>query len=341
VTQIVLAPTPDDAGLEPSRRSPVSWVWRQIKGNPGAATGGIVFLVFLLLSLPARLVAPYDPRASFAPNYRPPSTAHWLGLDDGGHDMVSLLVYGTRTSIFVGFGASIIAIVIGVVLGLASGYFGGWMDNAISAVTDFFLVIPEVPLMMVLATIPMPFLPGQSLTKMILVIGGLLWTWTVRVIRSQVMSVKERVYVRRAKALGGTDWRIVTRHVLPQVAPLIIVNFVLTVAVAVFDESALSFLGLGDPLAISLGRILDNANQGGAATLGAWWALIPAGAVIAILILSLTLMGQAVEDALNPRLKVSYLSRKHFLLLPNIRTGKGRPDPTPEAEDADLIGDAA
>jgi len=336
VSQIVLAPTPVDAAAEKSRRAPLSWVWRQIKGNPGAATGGIVFLIFLLLSLPARLVAPYDPHATFATGYRPPSPAHWLGLDDGGHDMVSLLIYGTRTSIFVGFGASIIAIVIGVGLGLAAGYWGRATDAGISSITDFFLVIPEVPLMMVIAAVW-----GQGLGKMILIIGGLLWTWTVRVIRAQVMSVKERVYVRRAKALGATDWRIVTRHVLPQVAPLIIVNFVLTVAVAVFDESALSFLGLGDPRAISLGRILENADQGGAATLGAWWALVPAGAVIAILILSLTLMGQAVEDALNPRLKVSYLSRKHFLLLPNRRTGSGQPDPTPDAGRGEILGDAA
>jgi peptide/nickel transport system permease protein len=336
VSQIVLAPTPDDAALEQSRRSPLRWVWRQLKGNPGAATGGIVFLVLLLLSLPAKFVAPYDPHATFAPTYRPPSPAHWLGLDDGGHDMVSLLIYGTRTSIFVGFAASIIAIVIGVSLGVAAGYWGRGPDAAISSITDFFLVIPEVPLMMVIAAVW-----GQGLNKMILIIGGLLWTWTVRVIRSQVMSVKERVYVRRAKALGATDWRIITRHVLPQVAPLIIVNFVLTVAVAVFDESALSFLGLGDPRAISLGRLLENADQGGAATLGAWWALIPAGAVIAILILSLTLMGQAVEDALNPRLKVSYLSRKHFLMLPNRRTGAGRPDPTPGVSQDEVLGEVA
>jgi len=262
VSQIVLAPTPEDAAAEKSRRAPLSWVWRQLKSNPGAATGGIVFLVFLLVSLPARLVAPYDPHATFATGYRPPSPAHWLGLDDGGHDMVSLLIYGTRTSIFVGFGASIIAIVIGVGLGLAAGYWGRATDAGISSITDFFLVIPEVPLMMVIAAVW-----GQGLGKMILIIGGLLWTWTVRVIRSQVMSVKERVYVRRAKALGATDWRIVTRHVLPQVAPLIIVNFVLTVAVAVFAESQGHLAG-ADPGERRPGRCCDARCVVGA---GAGW----------------------------------------------------------------------
>jgi peptide/nickel transport system permease protein len=330
VTQIVLAPTPEDAAAERSREHPLRWVWRQLRSNPGATAGGIVFLVLLVMGFASPWLAPYRPDESFSTGYEPPSSAHWLGLNDVGNDLLSQVMFGTRTSLLVGFGAAFLAIAIGVVLGLASGYWGGRTDGAISSVTDFFLVIPEVPLMMVIAAVW-----GQGLWKMTLIIGILLWTWTVRVIRAQVMSVKERVYVRRAKALGGSDWRVITRHVLPQVTPLIIVNFVLTVAVAIFDESALSFLGLGDPRIISLGRILDDANQGGAATLGAWWALIPAGAVIAILILSLTLMGQAVEDALNPRLKVSYLSRKHFLLLPNRRTNAPDPTPTPRAASSD------
>jgi peptide/nickel transport system permease protein len=322
MTQMVLAPTPEDAAQETSKQSPVRWALQQARSNPGAVVGAVVFTALMVLAFASPWLAPYNPDESFSSGYQAPSTAHWLGLDDGGNDILSQLMFGTRTSLLVGFGASFLAIAIGVVLGLAAGYWGRRTDAGISSVTDFFLVIPEVPLMMVIAAVW-----GQGLWKMTLIIGILLWTWTVRVIRAQVMSVKERVYVRRSRALGGTDWWIITRHVLPQVAPLIIVNFVLTVAVAIFDESALSFLGLGDPRVISLGRILDNANQGGAATLGAWWALIPAGAVIAILILSLTLMGQAVEDALNPRLKVSYLSRKHFLLIPNRRSNV--PDPTP------------
>jgi peptide/nickel transport system permease protein len=334
VTQIVLAPTPEDAAAERSKEHPVRWVWRQLRANAGAALGGVVFVALVVIGFASPWLAPYGPDEAFSTGYEPPSPEHWLGLNDVGNDLLSQIMYGTRSSLLVGFGAAFLAIAVGTVLGLAAGYWGGRTDGAISSVTDFFLVIPEVPLMMVIAAVW-----GQGLWKMTLIIGILLWTWTVRVIRAQVMSVKERVYVRRAKALGGSDWRVITRHVLPQVAPLIIVNFVLTVAVAIFDESALSFLGLGDPRVMSLGRILDEANQGGAATLGAWWAFIPAGAVIAILILSLTLMGQAVEDALNPRLRVSYLSRKHFLLLPNRRTNA--PDPMPTAGRAVSGGEVA
>lgn len=327
MTQVVLTPTTEDAALETSKQSPVHWVFRQIRDNPGAAVGGAIFIALTVMAFAAPWLAPYNPNQAFSTGYEAPSTAHWLGLDDGGNDIFSQLMFGTRTSLIVGFGSAFIAIVIGAVLGLAAGYWGRRTDAVISSVTDFFLVIPEVPLMMVIAAVW-----GQGLWKMTLIIGILLWSWTVRVIRAQVLSVKERVYVRRSKALGATDWRVITRHVLPQVAPLIIVNFVLTVAVGIFDESALSFLGLGDPTVISLGRILENANQGGAASLGAWWALVPAGAMIAILILTLTMMGQVVEDALNPRLKVSYLSRRHFLLLPNRRTNI--PDPSEPAAEA-------
>jgi peptide/nickel transport system permease protein len=343
VTQMVLAPTPEDAAAEEGKRRPIRWVWQQIKQRPSAVVGAVVFVVIVLMAIFAPWLAQHSATQQFSTQYEPPSASHPLGLDDGGYDLWAQLLYGTRTSLIVGFAASILAMTIGTVLGLAAGYYGKGTDASISSVTDFFLVIPEVPLMMVLATLALPVIGEKSTAKTIFIIGILLWTWTVRVIRSQVMSVKERVYVRRAKALGGTDWRIITRHVMPQVAPLIIVNFVLTVAVAVFDESALAFLGLGDPTVISLGRVLQNANDGGAASLGAWYALLPAGLMIVLIILSLTLMGSAVEDALNPRLKVSHLARKHFLLLPNKYTGApqpGRPTPPPGGQQ-DIVQDAA
>jgi peptide/nickel transport system permease protein len=343
VTQMVLAPTPEDAAAEVGKRRPLKWVWDQVRSRPSAVVGAIVFVLIVFGAVFAPLLAQHSPYQQFGTGYASPTLSHPLGLDDGGYDLWAQVLYGTRTSLIVGFAASILAMVIGTVLGLAAGYYGRGTDASISSVTDFFLVIPEVPLMMVLATLALPVIGQKSTGKTIFIIGILLWTWTVRVIRSQVMSVKERVYVRRAKALGGTNWRIITRHVMPQVAPLIIVNFVLTVAVAVFDESALAFLGLGDPTVISLGRILDNANQGGAASLGAWWALLPAGFMIVLIILSLTLMGSAVEDALNPRLKVSYLARRHFLLLPNKGTGSdrpGRPTPPPRGNQ-DVVGEAA
>ena len=139
-------------------------------------------------------------------------------------------------------------------------------------ITDYFLVIPDVPLMIVVAAIW-----GPSLFHIVIVIGILLWTSTARVIRAQVKSVRERVYVKRARSLGAGHPRIVVRHVLPQVAPLLIANTVLTIAVAIFDETALAFLGLGDPSRISLGKVIENAFQRAAISSGAWWAIVPPG----------------------------------------------------------------
>src|SRR5205085_10020512 len=150
----------------------------------------------------------------------------------------------------------------------------------------------------------------------VMVIGLLLWTSTARVIRAQVKSVRERVYVQRARSIGAGHVRIIFRHVLPQIAPLLVANTVLTVAVAVFDETALSFLGLGDPGRISLGKVIENAFQRAAISSGAWWAIVPPGALVALVILGCSLVGQALEDALNPRLRVAHLGARTFRLRP-------------------------
>jgi peptide/nickel transport system permease protein len=183
-------------------------------------------------------------------------------------------------------------------------------------ITDYFLVIPDVPLMIIVAAIW-----GPSLFHIVIVIGILLWTSTARVIRAQVKSVRERVYVKRARALGAGHSRVILRHVLPQVAPLLIANTVLTIAVAIFDETALAFLGLGDPSRISLGKVIENAFQRAAISTGAWWAIVPPGALVAVIILGCSLLGGAIEDALNPRLRVAHLSARSFKLRPLVGRG--------------------
>jgi peptide/nickel transport system permease protein len=199
--------------------------------------------------------------------------------------------------------------VIGGGVGVVAGYYGGSTDTTLMRVTDYFLVIPDIPLMMVLAA-----LFGSSLFNIVFVIGIILWTGTARVIRSQVKSVKERVYVKRARSLGAGNWRLIVRHILPQVAPLLVANTVLTVAVAIFDETALSFLGLGDPNSVTWGSIIEHAFGRSAISAGAWWALVPAGICVAILTIGCYLLGQAIEDSLNPRLKVAHLTTRGFKL---------------------------
>jgi peptide/nickel transport system permease protein len=284
-------------------------VWQTIKQRPSAAIGALMLLVIIICAVLAPVIAPYDPNTQVGPVFGHPSWSHPLGLDDGGIDMVTLLMWGCRISLVVGFAATFVSMVIGGTVGVTAGYFGGRTDNVLMRITDYFLVIPDVPLMIIVAAIW-----GPSLFHIVIVIGILLWTSTARVIRAQVKSVRERVYVKRSRALGAGHTRIVFRHVLPQVAPLLIANTVLTIAVAIFDETALAFLGLGDPSRVSLGKVIENAFQRAAISTGAWWAIVPPGALVALIILSCSLLGGALEDALNPRLRVAHLSARTFKL---------------------------
>ncbi|MFL5920136.1 MAG: ABC transporter permease, partial [Gaiellaceae bacterium] len=190
-------------------------VWQTIRKRPSALFGAIVLLGVVLAALLAPVLAPYDVHDQVGPVFGHPSWKHPLGLDDGGIDMVSLLMWGARISLVVGFAATFVSMVIGGTIGVVAGYFGGKVDTILMRITDYFLVIPDVPLMIVVAAIW-----GPSLFHIVIVIGILLWTGTARVIRAQVKSVRERVYVKRARALGAGHTRIVMRHVLPQVAPL-------------------------------------------------------------------------------------------------------------------------
>jgi peptide/nickel transport system permease protein len=297
----------------PARRRAL---WQIIRHRPGAVIGLTALVTIVLVALLAPLIAPYGLHDEVGPVFGHPSWSHPLGLDDGGIDMVTLLMWGARISLVVGFAATLVSMLVGGAVGVLAGYFGRWVDVVLMRITDYFIAIPDVPLMIVVAAIW-----GPSLFHIVMVIGLLLWTSTARVIRAQVKSVRERVYVQRARSIGAGHLRIIFRHVLPQIAPLLIANTVLTIAVAIFDETALSFLGLGDPSRISLGKVIQNAFQRTAVSSGAWWAIVPPGALVAILILSCSLIGQALEDALNPRLRVAHLGARRFRLRPLVGRG--------------------
>ncbi len=303
--QIVDAPVPEE---ETKRRGIVREV---LLGQRVAVIGLAILIFFTLVAIFAPWLEPYSTTQQVGPVYAPPSSQHWLGLDDGGIDMLSEVIAGARVSMLVGFSAAAVAMVIGGGVGLLSGYFGNKTDIVLMRITDYFLVIPDVPLMIVAAAVF-----GRSLLNIILIIGLIYWTSTARLIRAQVKSVRERVYVKRARALGGGHSRLVWKHITPQVAPLLVANTVLTIAIAIFAETYISFLGLGDPSQISWGRLIQNSLTGGAVFHKAWWAIIPPGLCVTIVILAATMMGQAMEDALNPRLRVGHLSVRRFRLRP-------------------------
>ena len=286
-----------------------------LRDRKAAVIGLAIIVFFVVLAIVAPYISPYSASAQSCAVYAHPSIHHWLGCDDGGFDMLSELMQGGRISLVVGFAATLVAMIIGGGVGILSGYFGGWVDVSLMRVTDYLLVIPDFVFAMVIAD-----LWGASLFHIIIVIGILEWTTTARVIRAQVMSLKERIYVKRAKAIGAGHARIIAKHILPQVGPLLIANTVLTVAIAIYLETALAFLGLEDPTVTTWGTILEHAFDRTAISSGAWWAVVPDGIVIALLIVGCFLFGQAIEDALNPRLKVAHLSLRRW----KIRTLAGR-----------------
>src|ERR687895_537563 len=298
------------------------WRWRSFLRHRIGVVGAAMLLVALLMAVFAPLIAPYDPyeavRVTIFDIFQPPSPAHLLGTDDRGKDVFSALVYGSRVSLTVGFSSAGIAILIGSLIGLVAGYARGWIGSLLMRVTDFFLVIPDLALMIVLVAII-----GPSLGTIILVIGILGWTGTARLVRAQTLSVRERKYVLRAKAVGASDFHILRRHILPAVLPLMLANMVLVISIAILDESSLAFLGLGDPTVISWGQMLNFAFERGAVSAGAWWALLAPGFAIVWVVLGTTLLGTALEDAVNPRLK------RHHLEAPGTDVAPDRPTSIP------------
>lgn len=280
---------------------------RRLLRNRLGVVGSAMLCVALGVALFASWLAPYDPaapvRITIDSIYAAPSAAHPLGTDDAGRDVLSNFIYGARVSLTVGFFASFISIFIGGVIGLAAGYFGGRLEGALMRFTDIMLVIPDLPLAVVIVALTKP-----SLANIILVIGLLGWTGTARIVRAQTLSVKQRKFVLRAHAVGAGHGHIIRRHIFPLVAPLLVVNTVLVISLAILNESTLSFLGLSDPTTLSWGQMLNYAFTRGAMSAGAWWALVVPGFGIVWLVLGCTLLGQGLEQTLNPRLAGHVLS---------------------------------
>ncbi|MFZ5915436.1 MAG: ABC transporter permease [Chloroflexota bacterium] len=273
--------------------------------NPMGLIGAAMLLVVVVVAVFASWLAPYDPKARVQVTPQdilaPPDAQHLLGRDDAGKDVLSQLIYGARVSLVVGFTASFMSMFIGTAVGLIAGYFGGRVGNGLMRFVDFLMVIPDLPLMLVIIAVM-----GRGLINIILVIGLLGWTYTARLVRSQVLSVKERQFVLRARSLGASSRRIILRHIFPQVLPLIIAQAVLDISVAILAESSLAFLGLGDPTLVSWGMMLNFAFER-AISRQAWWFLLPPGFAIVWVSLSLVLIGNTLDEIVNPRLRTHHL----------------------------------
>ncbi|HEY3228901.1 MAG TPA: ABC transporter permease [Roseiflexaceae bacterium] len=290
----------------PTALSGLREFWVKLRRSPMGLIGFVMLLGVVLMAVFAPLVAPYDPykpvRVRIDSIYAQPSAAHPFGTDDGGKDVLSAFIYGARVSLIVGFVASLISVAIGGALGMIAGFYGGRLGSGLMRLTDIFLVIPDLPLYVVLVA-----LLGPSLWNIILAIAILGWTGTTRLVYAQVLSVKERQFVTRARAIGASNMHIIRRHIFPLVLPLILAQNALVISTAILSESTLAFLGLGDPTRISWGTMLNLAFGRGAISAGAWWALLVPGVGIVWVVLSWTLLGYVLEEIVNPRLRTHHL----------------------------------
>lgn len=270
--------------------------WRRFKKHKLAVAGVIVIGFLTLCAIFAPFLTPYEPTTVTESFSAAPSIEHWLGTDQVGRDQLTRLLYAARISLAVGIGSILISAVIGTILGLVSGYFGGWVDNVIMRLTDIFMSFPYIMLILVVASIV-----GPGLLNIILILGVLGWPGVARLVRGNVLSVKESDYVKAGYVLGYSHMRILFKHILPNVIAPILVYATSGVAGAILDEAALSFLGLGvQPPTASWGNMLSSAQSLTVLTSQPWlW--LPPGLMIIVTVLSINFAGDALRDALDPK----------------------------------------
>jgi len=261
--------------------------------------GLLILTFFLLVVVYAQLFMPYDRYEVTLDTLLPMSWDHPFGTDRNGRDVLTRTAHGTLASLTVGFMAMAISMGLGTLVGLASGYWGGWKDNVIMRINDVFLSIPWLVLMIVISAI----LGNQSLVTIIIVIGVTGWSTTARIVRSQVLSIKERQFVERAKALGAGEWHIMRKHIFPNIVPLVFANAILTIAIAILSESTLSFLQLGPQDVETWGKVLEDAYSAGAVLQGQWPFIVMPGLCIVFVVLAFTFIGYAMDEVLNPKLR--------------------------------------
>ena len=268
-------------------------------GHPMGAVGVAIITLFLAMAFFAPFLGTVDPSASGDVNnlLLPPSSQFWFGTDDLARDIWSQTIYGSRISLAIGFVAALITVFSGTFIGLISGYYGKMLDEVLMRIVDFFMMLPELPLMIVLAAVL-----GPSMWNIIFVVSLVSWPTTARVVRSQVLSLKERPFVEASRCIGAGNVKLMFGEILPNVVPLMFAQAVIMITEAIYAEAVLSFLGLGDPTSISWGMMLHFAFESGVMARALWWVMPPIFSIVA-LIVSFSLLGTAISDILEPGYK--------------------------------------
>lgn len=267
--------------------------------NRKAAVGLGIVVIYALVAMLAPYLAGYEPLARVGRPHQPPSAEHWLGTTRMGRDVFAQLVWGTRNSLLVGLAAGAIVTLIGTILGIAAAYFGGLIDDLLNFATNVVLVLPQLPLLLVLAA----FLGQVSPFAIALIIGLTSWAWGARVTRAQAMTLKTRDYIEAAAMIGEPGWRMILIEMLPNLLSIICFNFIGSIIFTIITQATIEFLGLGNPLTLSWGTMLYNAQTASAITVGAWWDIAAPSLAIVIIGIGLSLMNFGVDEVSNPRLR--------------------------------------
>jgi peptide/nickel transport system permease protein len=292
-------------------------LFTQLLHNRKALIGVTILAVVILVAIFAPMLTEFTPTQRVGRPHQPPSAEHWLGTTRLGYDVFTRMVYGARVSLAVGFGAGVLITVIGTVLGIIAGYKGGVVDEVITFFTNMILVIPNLPLLLVLAA----FIGQASPLVIAVILGFTSWAWGVRVTRSETLSIRQRDFVKSAETLGEPGWRVMAFEIFPNLISIVGINLIGSVLFAVISEATLEFLGLGDPNTTSWGIMLYNAQNSSALSVGAWWDLLTPCVALAVLGLGLALINFAIDEIANPRLRTGGMLLRWAGL---IRKGEGQ-----------------
>jgi peptide/nickel transport system permease protein len=287
------------AAVDLGRGSRLPGWFRILWRNRKCRIGLVMLAGFIVVAVLAPVLALADPRDDAFPTSLGPSGAHWLGTTAQGEDVFSQLVFGARTSLIVGIVAGVLATLIGLIIGLTAGYKQGWVDEILSFLINLGLVVPVLPLMVTLAA----YSPVRGEWLIIFVISVTGWAYGARIKRSQIITLRTRDYITAARFAGDSTARIIAREIVPNMTSLIVVGFMGATLGAIGAEAGLAFLGLGDPLTVSWGTMLNQANLGGAMLTGQWAWLVAPGLALSLLITSFTLINFGVDALSNPHLR--------------------------------------
>jgi ABC-type dipeptide/oligopeptide/nickel transport system permease subunit len=295
------------AGSKTRRRSASQWAvaWRRFKRNKSGLAGMAIVGFFIFIALAAPWIAPY-PARSYASLYAgeggaPPSLEHPFGVEPSGIDVFSEVIHGTRNDLYVGLAATLLTVVIGVAVGAVAGYFRGILADVVLGITQVFLVIPALLLILLFARIfSVLVFAGMGLTLIVLILGFFGWSGVTFLVRGEILRVKELEFVQAVRALGASTWRIMFRHIVPNVLSPVIVVSTLNIAGFILTEVVISFLGFGDPNTSTWGLLI---NEGFIYVRTQWWVSFFPGLAVVFCVLGFNLMGDGLSDALNPRLR--------------------------------------